>query len=92
MVKWDAYRVSGASTNSMNSRPGRLAGVPIEVPKELQRWYDGKTTVTLPSGRQIRPCNFCFLKYSSDAFQGRVVRTPDGSIQPDIYWMGTRQS
>ena len=48
----------------------------------------GRTTVTLPSGRQVTPCNFCFLKYSSDAFQGRVVQTPNGSVQPDIYWLG----
>ena len=24
------------------------AGVPFEVPKELQKWYDGNTSVTLP--------------------------------------------
>ena len=82
-------QVTGASNGSMNGRPDRLANVPTEVPKELQRWYDGKTTVTLPSGRQITPCNFCFLKYSSDVFRGRVVQTPNGSIQPDIYWLGS---
>jgi hypothetical protein len=81
-------QITGASNGSMNGRPDRLSNVATEVPKDLQRWYDGKTTVTLPSGRQVTPCNFCFLKYSSDAFQGRVVQTPNGSFQPDIYWLG----
>jgi hypothetical protein len=80
--------IQGASTGSTNGRPDRLADVATLVPKDLQRWYDGKTTVTLPSGRRVTPCNFCFLKYSSDAFQGRVVQTPNGSVQPDIYWLG----
>ncbi|MCI0623696.1 MAG: TonB-dependent receptor, partial [Acidobacteria bacterium] len=81
-------QIVGGANGALNGRPNRLAGVPIEVPKELQRWYDGKTTVTLPSGRQIRPCNFCFLKYSSDAFQGQVVTTADGSVANDIFWYG----
>jgi hypothetical protein len=70
----------------------RLSGVPVEVPRELQRWYTSPNvadrTVTLPSGRQITVCRYCFLQYSSDAFRGRVVNTANGSIQPDIYWYG----
>ncbi|NOT59501.1 MAG: TonB-dependent receptor [Acidobacteria bacterium] len=81
--------LGGASNNSLNGRTHRLAGVPIEVPKELQRWYDGRTTVTLPSGRRITPCNFCFLRYSSDAFQGEVVTTANGSLQRNVYWRGS---
>ena len=56
--------------------------------KELQRWYDGQTTVTLPGGRQIRPPAFTFLKYNTEAFRGRVVTVPDGSIVTDLYWWG----
>jgi hypothetical protein len=58
------------------------------VSKELQQWYDGKTTVTLPSGRKITPCAFCFLKYNPDAFAGNVDTTPSGSVVNDIYWFG----
>lgn len=79
----------GATNGSINGRNHRLPGVPIEVPKELQCWYDGKTTVTLPSGRQITPCAFCFLKYSSDAFVGQTVTVPNGQRKYDLYWAGT---
>jgi hypothetical protein len=71
----------------------RVDGVPIEVPEELQRWYNSadpaERTVTLPSGRQVTVCRYCFLQYSSDAFRGRVVEFPNGNIGPDIYWWGT---
>jgi hypothetical protein len=73
----------------LNGRADRIEGVPVEVPKELQRWYDGKTVVTLPSGRQVRPDAYTFLKYSTDAFRGRVVQMPDGTYQGDIYYFGT---
>lgn len=80
------------ATNSMTGLADRVGGVPIEVPKELQRWYSSPNaadrTVTLPSGRQITVCRYCFLKYSSDAFRGRVVNGADGRILPDIYWFG----
>jgi hypothetical protein len=59
------------------------------VPNALQHWYDGKTTVTLPDGRKITPCAYCYLKYNPDAFQGNVVTTPNGSVTNDIYWYGT---
>ncbi|MCI0625335.1 MAG: TonB-dependent receptor [Acidobacteria bacterium] len=80
-------QISGGS-NSLDNRADRIPGVPAEVPKASQRWYDGRTDVTLPSGRVIRPCAFCFLKYNPDAFSARVVTTPDGSIVPDVYWFG----
>jgi hypothetical protein len=83
----------GGPAGAMNSRGDRLSGVPIEVPKELQRWYTGASvaerTVTLPSGRQVTVCRYCFLKYSVDAFRGRVVQLPNGNFAPDIYWFGT---
>src|SRR5260370_12127551 len=81
-------QVTGATNGALNARLDRVPGVPAEVPKEWQRWYDGKTTVTLPDGRRITPCNFCFLKFNPDAFQGRVVTTPNGSVVNDVYWFG----
>jgi len=76
-------------TFSINSLPDRVPGVPLEVPKELQKWYDGSTKVTLPSGRVITPCKGCFLKYNIDAFAGRLVKGPNGQAIPDIFWYGT---
>src|SRR6185437_520670 len=61
---------------------------PVQVPKALQHWYDGKTTVTLPNGQQITPCNNCFLKYNIGQFQGNVVQTPNGGYASNIYWWG----
>ena len=80
--------ITGAASGSLNGRPNRVPGVPIEVPKDLQRWYDGKTTVSLPDGRTITPCANCYLIYNPDAFQGQVVTTPNGSVVNDIYWFG----
>jgi hypothetical protein len=78
------YPIAISGGGGFTGRPDRIAGAPIEVPKDLQRWYDGRTVVTLPSGRQIRPDAFTFLKYSIDAFQGRTVRMPDGTYQADL--------
>jgi hypothetical protein len=82
-------QISGGGTNSINGLPDLVPGVALEVPKELQRWYDGKTAVTLPSGRIITPCNRCFLKYNIDAFAGRIVTGPNGVAIPDLFWYGT---
>ncbi|MFB3777755.1 MAG: TonB-dependent receptor domain-containing protein [Bryobacteraceae bacterium] len=83
------FAISGASTNAAYAHPDQIAGVPLEVPKELQRWYDGATTVTLPNGRQIKPSKNTFLKWYSGAFSGRTVTTPGGKVVPDVYWYGT---
>jgi trimeric autotransporter adhesin len=82
--------VSGASDGSLNSFPDRVPGQPLEVPQALQRWYDGTTTVTLPSGREITPSANTFLKYNIDAFKGRVIPNPTspGTVIPDIFWDG----
>jgi len=80
--------ISGGS-GSINGRPNLVAGAPIEVPKALQHWYDGKTTVTLPNGQQITPCNYCYLKYDLGAFQNSVVQTPNGTYSSNINWWGT---
>lgn len=58
------------------------------MPKELQRWYDGQTSVTLPNGRVITPQRNTFLKYYSGAFQGRVVTTSNGRTVVDQFWYG----
>ncbi|HYZ83483.1 MAG TPA: hypothetical protein VE621_03740 [Bryobacteraceae bacterium] len=64
----------------------------MQIPKQLQRWYNSPNaadrTVTLPSGRQVTVCHYCLLKYSSDAFRGRSVQFPNGTIGQDIYWYG----
>jgi len=82
------YPLSSGGSNSLNGLPDRIPGVPIEVPKNLQHWYDGKTKVTLPSGRVITPCANCFLKYNIDAFAGRVVTAANGDVIPDVFWYG----
>jgi trimeric autotransporter adhesin len=79
---------NGASSGSLNGRPDYDPKVSLEVPKELQRWYDGVTPVILPSGRRIIPCNRCFLKYNSDAFTGRTIALSNGTFAADQYWWG----
>ncbi|HEU0172618.1 MAG TPA: hypothetical protein VFV58_00015 [Blastocatellia bacterium] len=49
------FPLSSGGANSINGLPDRVPGVPLEVPKELQRWYDDKASVSLPSGRIITP-------------------------------------
>lgn len=63
-------------------------GQPLEVPKALQRWYNGKTTVTLPDGHEITPCSYCFLKWNPDAFSTQIVQFPNGNYSQDQYWFG----
>jgi hypothetical protein len=88
--------LTGGVTNSLNGLPDRVPGVPLEVPKSLQHWYDGKTSVTLPSGRIITPCKDCFLKYNIDAFSGRTAVQTGGARKgdtiADLYWYGNAVS
>lgn len=81
--------IGGGNTNSINGRPHRIEGAPIEVPKELQRWYDGRTSVTLPNGQIITPCAFCFLKYNLGAFRGQTTTAANGTTILDMLWWGT---
>jgi hypothetical protein len=78
----------GPSCSSMNSNciP---TGQPLEVPKTLQHWYDGSTTVTLPDGHQVTPPNYTYLKWNPDAFTNQIVQFPNGSYGIDQYWNGT---
>ena len=79
---------NNASTGSLNGRPNLIPGEPLVLPKSLQGWYNGSTTVTLPDGRKYTPCAQCYLKYNPDAFGGEVAATPNGSSVTNIYWMG----
>ena len=47
--------LTGASDGAALTRPDRVDGVPIVLPENLWGWYDGRTPVTLPSGRVISP-------------------------------------
>lgn len=64
-------------------------GQPLEVPKNLQHWYDGSTTVTLPDGRSVTPSQYRFLKWNPDAFTSQIVQFPNGNYSTDQYWYGT---
>jgi hypothetical protein len=75
-------------SGSLNQRPDRVAGVPIQLPESMQRFYDGNTQVTLSSGRVITPCNGCYLKYNPDAFSGRTVSLANGQVAADPFWFG----
>lgn len=81
-------QIDGLDTGSLNARPDRISGVSVEVPVALQHWYDGNTTVTLPSGRTYTPPARTYLKYNPDAFAGRYVVTANGGNRNDIYWFG----
>jgi hypothetical protein len=80
--------VTGADTGAALARPDRVEGVDIVLPENLWGWYDGRTQVTLPSGRIITPPARTYLKYNPDAFAGRVVTTPNGRIVADQFWYG----
>lgn len=80
--------VGGANTNALNGRPNVNPGQSRVLPANLQGWYDGRTSVTLPSGRTITPNAFTYLKYNPDAFVGQTVTVANGSTQRDLFWWG----
>jgi hypothetical protein len=94
------YRLSGtyiwqsgvvqqiSASGSFNSLPDRNPTQPFVLPKSYQHFYDGKTSVTLPSGRVITPSAQTFLKFNPDAFIGRVATTPNNSVVVQKYWYG----
>ncbi len=77
---------------ALNGQPNRVAGVPIELPANLQRWYDSPNaadrTVTLPSGRQVIVNRFTFLRYNPEAFAHPTVTFANGNVGQDIYYWG----
>lgn len=77
--------------NTQNNTNGRAMinpGVPLVLPAELQGWYDGNRTITLPSGRTFRPGAFRYLRYNPDAFRGQTVRVANGQERLDLFWWG----
>ncbi len=89
-------QIGGGNTNAINGRSNRLSGVPVELPKELQKWYDSPDaagrTVTLPGGRTVVVNRFTYLRYNPDAFRGNVARLANGNLANDVYWWGTLAS
>lgn len=79
----------GPSCGGMNGRCNVVPGEPDELPKELQRWYDGKTQVTLPNGRVITPGAFTYLKWNPDRFAAPIVQFPNGKYAVDQYYWGS---
>jgi len=73
---------------SLNLRPDRNPGEPLTLPKKLQGWYNGTTTITLPDGRQYRPNAQTYLVYNPDAFTGETLTTANGGHQTNLYWWG----
>lgn len=83
------FNINGDNSGAAYGHPNRVAGAPLVVPQNLQHWYDGKTSVTLPDGRVITPPKNTFLKYYEGAFSGPVLTTANGSVVPDVFWWGT---
>lgn len=79
----------GPNCGGIGGRCFFVAGEPEELPKELQRWYDGRTSVTLPNGRIITPGAFTYLKWNPDRFTPAVVQFPNGRYAVGQYWWGT---
>ena len=79
----------GPSCGGLNGRCNVVPGEPLELPKALQGWYDGKTPVTLPDGRTITPGAFRYLRWNPDAFTAPLVQFPNGQSQVDPYFWGS---
>ena len=78
----------GPNCGGMNGRCNIVPGEPILVPKNLQHWYDGFTSVTLPDGRTITPSAFTYLLYNPDRYTAPVVQFPNGTYSEDQYFYG----
>jgi trimeric autotransporter adhesin len=82
------FVISGANTGALSGAVNEIPGVSLTVPANLQQWYDGKTTVTLPCGLKVTPAKNTFLKYNQCAFQGEVLTAPNGSTIANQFWFG----
>jgi hypothetical protein len=82
------FVVSGDNSGALSGALNELPGVALTVPQDLQRWYDGKTTVTLPCGLKLTPAKNTFLKYNPCAFQGETLTAPNGSTIANQFWFG----
>ncbi len=81
---------TGSGSNNIGSIDQKCieTGQPLEVPKSMQHWYDGHTSVTLPDGHSITPPQYSYLKWNPDAFTNQVVQFPNGNYSVDQYWYG----
>lgn len=81
--------MSMSADNALTNRTfDRNPIFPLEVPKTLQHWYNGVTTVTLPCGTTVTPPKYTFLKYDLCGFQGETLTAANGNTIPNIYWVG----
>jgi hypothetical protein len=78
----------GPNCGSLNGRCNINPNAPLELPESLQRFYDGKTRVTLPNGRTITPGNGQYLKYNPDVVWQPIVQLPNGKYAVDPYYFG----
>ncbi len=80
----------GPNCGGMNGRCNVVDGESEELPANLQGWYDGKTSVTLPNGHIITPGKFQYLKWNPDRFAPPIVQFPNGKYAVDQYfWAST---
>jgi len=85
----EPFYLSMSGDGAITSRMDRNQGQPLEVPKSLQHWYNGATKVTLPScGASVSVPAHTFLKYNLCAFRGETLTAANGSIIPNLYWIG----
>ena len=82
-----------AATNSaagtLNGRCNRVAGQPLQLPANQQRYYNGVETLTLPDGRTITPPVNTFMKWNPDAWSEPTVTFANGKSAVDQYTIGT---
>jgi hypothetical protein len=78
----------GPNCGGMSGRCNIVPNEPVSLPKSLQHWYDGNTSVTLPDGRSITPAAFTYLKYNPDRYTAPIVKFPNGTYAVDQYWTG----
>jgi trimeric autotransporter adhesin len=87
----EPFFLSMEGDGAITSRMDRNVGQPLEVPKTLQHWYTSATTVTLPScGASISVPAYTYLRYNLCAFQGETLTGANGSIIPNLYWIGNQ--
>ena len=73
---------------TVNGRCNVVKDEAVQVPKSLQHWYDGNTSVTLPDGRTITPPQGSFLKWNLDRWTQPWVTFPNGTYGNDQYTNG----
>jgi hypothetical protein len=79
----------GPNCGGMNGRCHERPHEMAELPISYRRWYDGKTSVTLPNGRVVTPGAFTYLKWNPDRFGAPIVQFPNGKYAVDQYWWGS---